>query len=296
MKLRYVIRAAAVILGVLALTAYQSVFTVNETQQALIVQFGDPKHIEKNAGLHFKLPFLQTVQYYDKRVLDYAPPVEEVIVSGNQRLLIDSFLRYRIENPLLFRRTIRVERALVDRLRNIMSSAVRDVVGLVNMEDLLSDKRGEIMHNIAERVNTDVHDFGITVIDVRIRRVDLPEANSQAIYERMKSEREREARELRAEGEEEATRIRSRAERDRTVLLAEARKKSEILRGEGDGESIQIYIDAFGSDVEFFSFYRSLQAYREAFQDGETTIILSPESDFLRYLKLQHANPAEQDQ
>ncbi len=279
-----------VVLGLAGIVAYQTFFTVNETQQALVLQFGDPKRIEKKAGLHVKLPFLQNVRYYDKRVLDYAPPVEEVIALGNKRLLIDSFLRYRIDNPLLFRRTVRTERALVDRLRNVMSSAVRDMVGLVNIEDLLSSDRAEIMRDITTRVGDDVRNLGISVIDVRIRRVDLPEANSQAIYDRMKSERDREAREIRAEGEEAATRIRSKAERERSVIVANARKKGEILRGQGDEESIRVYIDAFSRDPDFFSFYRSLHAYRKVFSDTGTTMIMSPDNHFLRYFDPRHGD------
>lgn len=270
---------------VLAVVAFGSLFTVSQVQQALVLQFGNPKQIITEPGLKVKLPFIQEVAYYDKRVLDYDAPTEEVIAEDQKRLVVDPFVRYRITDPLKFRQTVRTELRLRARLESMTSNAMRGVVGKVQMLDLLSGKRAEIMSDIRDIMNLEAGTFGIKVIDVRVRRVDLPAANSQAIFERMKSEREREAKEFRAQGAEAAQRIRSLAERNRTVLLAEARKEGEILRGDGDSLSILIYAEAFGKDVDFFSFYRSMQAYRESLGGDGTTMVLSPDGEFFRYFK-----------
>ncbi|MDP7182609.1 MAG: protease modulator HflC, partial [Alphaproteobacteria bacterium] len=260
-------------------------FTINQAEQALVLQFGDPKRVITEPGLKMKLPFIQEVARYDKRVLDYDAPAEEVIAEDQKRLVVDVFVRYRITDPLKFRQTVRRELLLRDRLKSMTSNAMRGVVGKVQMLDLLSEKRTGIMHDIRDVMNAEGGSFGIEVIDVRARRADLPEANSEAIYNRMKSEREREAKEFRAQGAEAAQRIRSLAERNRTVLLAEARKTGEILRGEGDSQSIKIYAEAFGKDVDFFSFYRSMEAYRKSLSGDGTTMVLSPDSEFFRYFK-----------
>ena len=269
----------------LAFLSSSVLFTVNQAEQVLVLQFGDPKRVITEPGLKVKLPFIQEVARYDKRVLDYDAPAEEVIAEDQKRLVVDVFVRYRITDPLKFRQTVRRELLLRDRLKSMTSNAMRGVVGKVQMLDLLSEKRARIMHDIRDIMNAEGESFGIKVIDVRVRRADLPEANSEAIYNRMKSEREREAKEFRAQGAEAAQRIRSLAERNRTVLLAEARKTGEILRGEGDSQSIKIYAEAFGKDVDFFSFYRSMEAYRKSLSGDGTTMVLSPDSEFFRYFK-----------
>ena len=269
----------------LACLSYSALFTINQAEQALVLQFGDPKRVITEPGLKMKLPFIQEVARYDKRVLDYDAPAEEVIAEDQKRLVVDVFVRYRITDPLKFRQTVRRELLLRDRLKSMTSNAMRGVVGKVQMLDLLSEKRTGIMHDIRDVMNAEGGSFGIEVIDVRARRADLPEAKSEAIYNRMKSEREREAKEFRAQGAEAAQRIRSLAERNRTVLLAEARKTGEILRGEGDSQSIKIYAEAFGKDVDFFSFYRSMEAYRKSLSGDGTTMVLSPDSEFFRYFK-----------
>ncbi|MEC8876778.1 MAG: protease modulator HflC [Pseudomonadota bacterium] len=270
-------------LFLLFLTAYGSMFVVHQVQQVLVLQFGDPKRVIKDPGLKFKLPLIQNTVDYDKRVLDYDLPVEEIIASDQKRLVVDPFARYKILDPLKFYQTVRNENGIRNRLNSIIIAALRRVVGGVQLSSLLTDKRQSIMSDIRDEVNREAQRFGIEVIDVRIRRADLPEANSLAIYDRMESEREKEAREYRAQGQEASKRIRSIADRDKTVILAQARKKAQILRGEGDSQSIKIYANAFKKDPEFFMFYRSMQAYKESLSDESTTMVLSPNSDFFKY-------------
>lgn len=268
---------------VLAVVGYSALFTVSEAEQALVLQFGEPKSVVREPGLKVKLPFIQNVVYYDRRVLDYDPSAEEIIAADQKRLVVDTYTRYRIVNPLQFYQRVRTEQGVALRLGPLVTGALRRVIGNVTLASVLSDERDDIMREIRDQVSAQAEDLGIDVIDVRIRHADLPEENNQAIYARMQSEREREAREFRAQGAELAQRIRSRADRERTVILAEARKKAQILRGEGDSESVRIYAEAFGKDPEFFAFYRSMEAYREALGDPDTTMVLSPDSDFFRY-------------
>ena len=272
-----------IFLFLLFLTAYGSMFVVHQVQQVLVLQFGDPKRVIKEPGLKFKLPLIQNTVDYDKRILDYDLPVEEIIASDQKRLVVDPFARYKILDPLKFYQTVRNENGIKNRLNSIIIAALRRVVGGVELSSLLTDKRQSIMSNIRDEVNREAQRFGIEVIDVRIRRADLPEANSLAIFDRMKSEREKEAREYRAQGQEASKRIRSIADRDKTVILANASKKGQILRGEGDSQSIKIYANAFKKDPEFFMFYRSMQAYKESLSDESTTMVLSPNSDFFKY-------------
>jgi len=272
-----------IFLFLLFLTAYGSMFVVHQVQQVLVLQFGDPKRVIKEPGLKFKLPLIQNTVDYDKRILDYDLPVEEIIASDQKRLVVDPFARYKILDPLKFYQTVRNENGIKNRLNSIIIAALRRVVGGVELSSLLTDKRQSIMSNIRDEVNREAQRFGIEVIDVRIRRADLPEANSLAIFDRMKSEREKEAREYRAQGQEASKRIRSIADRDKTVILANASKKGQILRGEGDSQSIKIYANAFNKDPEFFMFYRSMQAYKESLSDESTTMVLSPNSDFFKY-------------
>ena len=273
---------AVVVLVLLAAIAYGSLFTLSQIHQAIVLQFGEPKRVIRAPGLHAKLPFVQNVVEYDKRILDYDHPVQEVIALDKKRLLVDAFARYRIVNPLEVYKRASTEGQILRLLGPILDADLRSVVGLVPLNSLLSDEREGIMARIRERVNTKLEPIGLEVMDVRIRRADLPTQNSQAIYERMKSEREREAKDLRAKGAEVAQKIRSEADRERTVILAQADKESEILRGEGDGKANDIYADAFGRDPEFFKFYRSMQAYRKSLTSRDT-LVLSPDGDFFEY-------------
>ena len=260
-------------------------FTMNEKQQGLVLQFGEPKRVVQDSGLNFKIPLIQNVVRYDKRILEYDLPIEEVIAVDKKRMLIDSFTRFKITDPLEFYKTVGSESNVRNRLNSNVISSLRRVVGTVTLDELLSSERSNIMNRIKIEVNNAAQRFGIEVVDVRIRRADLPEANSQAIFERMISERVREAKEFRAKGAEAAQIIRAEAEKDRTVLLAEATRKSEILRGEGESKSISIYANAFEKDSDFYSFYRSMQAYRNVLGEEGTTMILSPDSQFLEFFK-----------
>ena len=267
----------------LAFLGLNSLFTMNERQQGLVLQFGEPKRVIQSSGLHFKLPLIQNVVRYDVRILEYDLPIEEVIAVDKKRMLIDSFTRFKIIDPLEFYKTVGTESSVRNRLNSNVISSLRRVVGRVTLEELLSEERSKIMEDIKVEVNNEASRFGIEVVDIRIRRADLPEANSQAIYERMISERVREAKEFRAKGSEIAQKIRAEADKERTVILAEATKKSEILRGEGESESVNIYADAFKQDPDFYSFYRSMQAYGNVLGEDGTTMILSPDSEFLEF-------------
>ena len=283
-----------VVLGLLAFLLFTSVFIVNQTEQALVLEFGEPQRPIQEPGLWIKSRPWQNVVYFDKRILDYEPPSEEVIASDQKRLVVDAFSRFRITDPLQFYRSVGNEQGARSRLGSIISGSLRRVLGNVTLASVLSDERERIMRQIRDEVDQQAKGFGIEVLDVRIRRADLPEENSQAIYARMQSEREREAREFRAQGAEFAQRIRASAERDRTVLIAEAQREAQGLRGQGEGESVRIYADAFGRDPQFFGFYRSMQAYREALSGHDTTLLLSPDSEFFRYFapSLQEGTPA----
>tara|TARA_B100000003_G_scaffold42759_1_gene36591 strand:+ start:1109 stop:1972 length:864 start_codon:yes stop_codon:yes gene_type:complete len=267
----------------LAFLGLNSLFTMDERQQGLVLQFGEPKRVIQSSGLHFKLPLIQNVVRYDVRILEYDLPIEEVIAVDKKRMLIDSFTRFKIIDPLEFYKTVGTESSVRNRLNSNVISSLRRVVGRVTLEELLSEERSKIMEDIKVEVNNEASRFGIEVVDIRIRRADLPEANSQAIYERMISERVREAKEFRAKGSEIAQKIRAEADKERTVILAEATKKSEILRGEGESESVNIYANAFKQDPDFYSFYRSMQAYGNVLGEDGTTMILSPDSEFLEF-------------
>ncbi len=272
-----VIFVAAVIVGSSAL------FTVHQANQALVLQFGEPRKVITEPGLHVKLPFIQDVVYFDRRVLEFDAPKEEIIASDQKRLVVDAFARYRITDPLLFFQTVNNEARVRTRLAAIINASIRQALGGVPLEHIISGERASLMTQIRDIVNNEASDFGIEIIDVRIKRADLPEANSEAVYQRMQTERHREAKELRAQGAEEAQKIRAIADRDKVVIIAEAQKQSQITRGEGDGEAIRIFADAFGKDVEFFAFYRSMEAYKEALGQGDTTMVLSPDSEFFRF-------------
>jgi len=268
---------------VIGLVVYLSLFTVKEINQAIVLQFGDPKKIITTAGLQFKIPFIQNVVFLDRRILSLDPPPAEVIASDQKRLIVDAYARFKIIDPLKFYISVGDERVARSRLATIINSRIRSVLGKQSLATLLSEERSTQMSIIQEGVNVEAEKFGITIIDVRIKRADLPQANSEAIYKRMQTEREREAKEFRARGAEMAVTITSTADRKVTVILANAQKQSEIMKGEGDGIRNKIFADAFGQDPEFFSFYRAMQAYETALIGGDTTLILSPDSDFFKF-------------
>lgn len=263
---------------------YSTFFIVKETHQAIVLQFGSPKKIYKDAGLHYKIPFIQNVQLIDKRVLEIDAPPEEIIASDQKRVIIDAYAKYIITDPLKFAISVGNERVANSRLGTIINARIRGVVGKDPLESLLSINRNKMMSQITQQVADEADDFGMKVIDVRIKRADLPVANSEAIFKRMQTERSREAKEFRAEGAELAQEIKARADKDVAVILAEARKKSQILRGEGDGQRNKIFADAFGKDPEFFSFYRAMQSYEKSLiSSSGTSLVLSPDSEFFRY-------------
>lgn len=304
--------AIALILFV-AIVLYNGLFIVTQTEQAVVLSFGKPVTVHQTPGLKFKIPFIQNAVFFDKRIIDFNAEPKEVIAADKKTLFVDAFMRYRIVDPLKFYQSVNDERLMNNRLNSILESSLREAIASEPLTALLSPKRASIMTSIQERINTRLMEdsvkdaekndakategdktpksakvlshnvgFGIEIVDVRIMRTELPEANSNSIYEKMRMEREREAKQNRALGEEEALRIRSRADKDRTVLLAEAQKKSETIRGQGDGEATRILAQAYGKDREFFEFYRSMQAYQKVLNKEDTTLILSPDTEFLR--------------
>lgn len=295
-----------VLLAVGLFLLLNSAFIVNQTEQVLVMQFGKFVREEKSAGLYFKTPFLQNVEYFDKRLLDFDADSKEVTAADQKRMSVDAFIRYKITNPLLFRQTVGDEDKMRSRLNSILESSLKQVLGGVPLSAMLSEKRAEIMSNIrnlvnlqamgakvtgdSETANISSGGFGIEVVDVRIKRADLPPANSEGIYKRMNTEREREAKEFRAKGAEDAQKIRSQADKERTIILADARKKAEITRGEGDGIATKIFAESFGKDEEFFQFYRSMQAYKKTLDKKDTTIMMSPDNEFLKFMEKDDSN------
>ena len=267
----------------LAFVAYNTLFVVQEISQAIVLQFGDPKKIISEPGLNYKIPFIQNVVYIDRRVLYLDNPSEEVIAADQKRLIVDAFTRFRIVDPLKFYISVGNENVARSRLATIINSRIRSVLGTQELATLLSVDRAKHMATIQQNVNTEAQNFGITIVDVRIKRADLPQANSEAIYKRMQTEREREAKEFRAQGAEMAAKITSTADKEVTVILANANKQSEIMKGEGDGKRNRIFANAFGKDPQFFGFYRAMQSYEKALIGGDTSLILSPDSDFFKF-------------
>lgn len=273
-----------IILAVVAFLGYNTLFVVQQTQQAIVLQFGEPKRTVQKPGLHWKLPFIQNVIFYENRVLSMVSQgSEQVILSDQKRLEVDTYARYSIIDPLKFYQTLRTVRIAQERLEAMVDSSTRRVLGNHSLVDILSERRSEIINTIRGEVNASATTLGISIVDVRIRRADYPDATSQNIFNRMKSEREREAKEFRATGEEEAQKIRATADKERTVIIAEANRQAEITRGSGDSRSIAIYAEAFGVDEDFYAFYRSMQAYRKSFGDNPTSMVLSPDSEFFRF-------------
>ena len=270
---------------------YLSLFVVKEINQAIVLQFGDPKKVIVEPGLQFKIPFIQNVVFLDRRILNLDAPPEEVIASDQKRLIVDAYARFKIVDPLKFYISVGDERVARSRLSTIINSRIRSVLGKQSLANLLSEDRTKQMTLIQDGVNIEAENFGIKIIDVRIKRADLPQANSEAIFKRMQTEREREAKEFRAKGAEMAVTITSTADKEVTVLLANAKKQSEIMKGEGDGQRNKIFAEAFGKDPEFFAFYRAMQAYENALIGGDTSLILSPDSEFFKFFGNIKAKP-----
>lgn len=271
-----------VVVIVLGFIGFDAVYTVHQTRQALVLQFGRPVETIREPGLHFKTPLLQNVEYFERRILDLNPPAQEILLADQRRINVDSFVRYRIIDPLEFKKKAVTTTNFLQVFGGRMNAAVRAEVGQVLLADMLSDKRVDVMQRITDRLKAQEADFGIEVVDVRIGRTDYPDTTSQAVYNRMRSQRVAQAAQLRAEGAEIKATIQAGADRERTIILANANRTSQILRGEGEGLKTRILVEAFGQDIDFFAFYRSMEAYGEAFGEG-TTMVLSPDSEFFRY-------------
>jgi membrane protease subunit HflC len=283
MRLNLVGGVVAALVVVLLILAYGSLFTVYQTRQALVVRLGQPVRVVTEPGLNFKIPLIDSVIHIDKRILDLENPAQEVIASDQKRLVVDAFARYKITQPLQFYQTVGSVEGANSRLSTLLNSSLRRVLGESTLTHVVKDDRAALMARVREQLENDAKDFGITVVDVRIRRADLPEQNSNAVYERMKTERQREAAEFRAQGNQRGQEIRARADRDVTVLLAEATAKAEQIRGEGEGERNRIFAEAFGQDPEFFAFYRAMQAYEASLRHNDTRMLLKPDSEFFRF-------------
>ena len=281
-KILLVILGVVVVAGGIA--AFDSMYTVHETKHALVLQFGKFVRTASDPGLQFKKPFLENVEYFDKRVLELDPPAQEVILSDQKRIIVDSFVRYKIVNPLEFKKKAVTQINFLQVFGGRLNAAVRAEIGKILLGEMLSEKRNDVMARITAQMKSQAPDFGIEVVDVRIGRTDLPKETAQSVYNRMRSERVAEAQKLRSEGAKIKAEIQADADRQRTVILAEARRTSQILRGEGEGAKTNILNKAFGTDPEFFGFYRSMEAYGNALGDG-TTMVLSPDSEFFRYFR-----------
>lgn len=275
--------AAAVILVAAMIVASSALFTVHQTQQAIVLYFGKPDRVITDPGLHVRIPFAEDVQYFDTRILDLDPPEVQVPLVDKKRINVDAYMRYQIVDPLLFFQAVTNESNFQDRFGRLVNSSLQQTIARSSLSELLSDKRDDIMAQIRAEIDTSAPGFGVRIVDIRIGRTDLPVEISQNVYGRMRAEREREARELRAEGNEEAQKITARADREKVVLVADAKRKSEILRGEGEAERITTLANAYGKDPEFFDFYKSMQEYRKGLGGDSTTMVLTPDSDFFRF-------------
>ena len=273
----------AALIIVALIVAYGALFTVYQTRQALVVRLGQPVRVVTEPGLHSKIPLIDSVISIDKRILDLENPAQEVIASDQKRLVVDAFARYRIKEPLKFYQTVGTVDGANLQLSTLLNSALRRVLGEATLTQVVRDQREHLMAKVREQLDTEAQAFGIAVVDVRIRRADLPEQNSQAVYQRMQTERQQEAAQLRAQGTQRAQEIRAKADREVTVLLADAQSKGEQTRGEGDGERNRIFAEAYGKDPDFFSFYRSMQAYEAGMRPNDTRMLLKPDSEFFRY-------------
>jgi modulator of FtsH protease HflC len=280
------------LLLLLLIIGYSSVFTVQQTEQALVVRFGRPVDVVTDPGLHFKAPFTDTVIPVDKRILDLENPAQEVIASDQKRLVVDAFARYRIKNALQFYQSVGSIQAANLQLTTLLNSGLRRVLGEVTLIQVVRDQREALMARIRDQLDHEADGYGIQVVDVRIRRADLPDQNSQAVYLRMKTERQREAAEFRAQGNQKALEIRSNADREATVIVAEANSKAEQIRGEGDAERNRLFAEAYGQDPDFFAFYRSMSAYETGFKGSDTRFLLRPDSDFFKFFGSAAGKPA----
>ena len=281
--MRALLSALVALIGGAALIGYFALFIVHQNEQALVLEFGKPKREIQEPGLHWKIPVVESVDFFDKRILDLDTKEQQVNASDQKRLKIDAFTRYKIVEPLKFYQKVREERQTQSRLGPIVDSAIRSVLGGATFQEIVRDKREELMKRIARQVNEEARDLGIQVVDVRLKRVDLPEQNSKSVYDRMRAERQRDAQQFRSEGAAELNRIKATADREATVIKAEATKRGELLRGDGDAERNRIFNEAFGRDPEFFAFYRTMQAYEQGFKPGDTRMVLSPDSEFFRF-------------
>jgi modulator of FtsH protease HflC len=279
------------LLFVVAILAYSSIFTVDMTEQALVVRLGEPVRVVTDPGLNFKAPFVDTVIDIDKRILDLENPAQEVIASDQKRLVVDAFARYRINNALRFYQSIGSIQAANIQLTTLLNASLRRVLGEVTLIQVVRDQREALMARIRDQLDKEADGYGIAVIDVRIRRADLPEQNSQAVYQRMQTERQREAAEFRAQGGQKAQEIRSNADREATVIVAEANSSSEQIRGAGDGERNRLFAEAYGQDPDFFAFYRSMTAYENGLKSGDTRFLLRPDSDFFKFFSNSSGKP-----
>ena len=273
----------AVVGGALLIVLLSSAYIVNQAEQAIVFQFGQPIREVREPGLKFKVPFVQDVTFYDMRLLNLDPPAQEVVLNDKKRLDVDSFTRYKIVDPLKFYKTVRNEEQARSKLAEIVNSSLRKVLGRVTLTELLSEQRTQIMNDISATVKKDAEAIGVSVADVRIRRADLPIEVMQAINDRMKTERQRDAKEFRAKGQQQAQNIRATADKEATIIVAEAEKNAQITRGEGDKMAVELWNKTVGQDVEFYEFYRSLDAYRKSLADKDTSLVLSPDSDFFKY-------------
>jgi modulator of FtsH protease HflC len=283
----------AALLIVALIVAYSTLFTVYQTRQALVVRLGQPVRVVSEPGLNYKVPLIDSVIHIDKRILDLENPAQEVIAFDQKRLVVDAFARYRISDPLKFYQTVGTVEGANSRLSTLLNSALRRVLGEATLMQVVRDQREQLMARVREQLENEAAAFGITIVDVRIRRADLPEENSLAVYERMKTERQQEATQIRAQGTQNAQEIRAKATRDVTVLLAEAKSKGEQTRGEGDAERNRIFAEAYGKDPDFFSFYRSMQAYETGLKSTDTRLLLKPDSDFFRFFVDPSGKPRE---
>ncbi len=293
MKLGFVGGVLLVLLLLAGAVAYSALFTVNQTHQALVLRFGNPVRVIPEPGLNFKTPFIDNVVYVDKRILDLENPAQEVIASDQKRLVVDAFARYKITDPLKYYQVLGSVAAANSQLGTLLNAGLRRVLGEATFSHVVRDERSVLMGRIREALDRDAQTYGIAVVDVRIRRADLPEQNSQAVYQRMQTERQREAAEFRALGAQRAQEIRSRADRDVTVLVADATSRAEQIRGEGDGERNRIFADAFNRDADFFAFYRSMQAYETGLRHNDTRMLLKPDSEFFRFFVDPSGKPRE---
>jgi membrane protease subunit HflC len=291
MKLNFIGGVAGILLIAALIVGYSSLFTVYQTQQALVVRLGKVVRVVDEPGLNVKLPFIDNVIDIDKRILDLEAPAQEVIASDQKRLVVDAFARYRIKDPLRFFQTLGSKPAADSQLNILLNSALRRVLGESTFIQVVRDERAELMARIRDLINHEAASYGIEVVDARIRRADLPEQNSQAVYQRMQTARQREAAEYRAQGLQQAQEIRSKADREVTVLVADATSKSEQIRGEGDATRNKIFADAFNKDPDFFSFYRSMQAYENGLKPNDTSLVLNPDSNFFRYFNDPSGKP-----